>query len=73
MESELHGVLNRRAQRVRDAKLREHWNVRTFKRWNVSRSSSKMGIVGTHPGCFRMSGKYRTYRREVCMSGKERT
>src|SRR4029077_9055543 len=34
---------------------------------------SRMGIVGTHPGCFRMSGKYRTYRREVCMSGKERT
>ena len=32
-----------------------------------------MGIVGTHPGRFRMSGKYRTYRRQVCMSGKQRT
>ena len=25
---------------------------------------------GYTPRCFRMSGKYRTYGREVCMSGK---
>jgi hypothetical protein len=44
---------------------------------------AKMGIVGIHPGCFcpaepsgmqnsHMSGKYRTYRREIYMSGKEK-
>ena len=31
-----------------------------------------MGIVGIHPGCFPRNGKYRTYRREVCMSAKQR-